>query len=39
MNTDCTGSQGPKWTVVSEKKEEQEMSRCVKNCFHFHLNV
>jgi hypothetical protein len=41
MNADCIGSQDPKWTVVLEKKEEEEekMSPCVKYCFQCHLNV
>jgi len=40
MNTDCIGSQGPKWTVVLEKKEEEEeMSPSVKHVFQSHLNV
>jgi len=37
MNTYCIGSQGPKWTVVFEKKEE--MSPSDKHVFQFHLNV
>jgi hypothetical protein len=33
INTDCIRSEGPQWTVVLEKKEEEEMSPCVKRCF------
>jgi hypothetical protein len=33
ISTDFIGSEGPKWTIVLEKKEEEEMSPCVKHCF------
>ena len=33
INTDCIGSEGPQWTVMLEKKEEEEISPCVKHCF------